>query len=97
MNPEFPKPVADISLSREEILRVVALLCAPDCAEEEKGVFLSALNQRGESAHELAGFAEALLGDSLPPELQALRPQIERDESHPLVELCGTGVTRRDS
>jgi anthranilate phosphoribosyltransferase len=91
MNPEFPNPVADTSLSREEILRAVALLCTADCAEEEKGAFLSALNQRGESAHELAGFAEALLGDSLPAELQALRPPIERDATHPLVELCGTG------
>jgi anthranilate phosphoribosyltransferase len=91
MNPEFPKPVAGISLSREEILSAVALLCDSDCAEEKKGAFLSSLNQRGESAYELAGFAEALLSDALPPELQAVRPRIERDEAHPLVELCGTG------
>lgn len=88
---EFPNPLSTNSLSREEIERAVLLLCSAGVDEEKKGGFLAALNQRGESAGELAGFAEALLGGKLPPELQAVSPGIEHEEDRPLVELCGTG------
>lgn len=84
MTSVFPNPATASSLSSAEISRSVSLLCDSSIQEESKGKFLTDLNQRGESAEELAGFASAFLG-------QAMRPGIERNEKHPLVELCGTG------
>jgi anthranilate phosphoribosyltransferase len=81
---KFPDPLMQHSLSREEILSAVRLLLCAEISEEVKGTFLSALNQRGETAGELAGFASVLLEE-------AVRPEIFRDESSPLMELCGTG------
>ncbi len=84
MSFEFPDPATTASLSHEEIAHVVSLLCNADVQEQRKTDFLTLLNQRGESAGELAGFAAELLK-------QAVSPMIERDEGRPLVELCGTG------
>jgi anthranilate phosphoribosyltransferase len=92
MIPEFPNPSSTLSLSREEIERSVLLLCSADVGEEKKGAFLAALNQRGESAEELAGFAEALLGKNLPPELQAVSPRIEHEEDRPLLLNISTAA-----
>lgn len=80
----FPAPFEISSLSEQEIARAATLLCDPRVDDDRKGAFLIALNRRGETAEELAGFAAALL-------TQAIRPTIDRDEDRPLVELCGTG------
>ena len=84
MSYEFPNPTSTNSLSSEEIVQAVALLCDAHQDDQSKGDFLSALNQRGESAEELAGFSCELLK-------RAVSPMIERDKEGPLVELCGTG------
>jgi anthranilate phosphoribosyltransferase len=84
MSDEFPNPAEIPSLSREEMARSIFLLCAAKVDEGKKKNFLTALNQRGESAEELAGFARELLKE-------AILPAIEHHKDHPLVELCGTG------
>ena len=84
MSFEFPNPTSTKSLSSEEIVQAVSLLCDAREDEQSKADFLSALNQRGETAGELAGFSSELLK-------RAVSPMIGREEDRPLVELCGTG------
>jgi anthranilate phosphoribosyltransferase len=84
MHQAFPNPALTSSLSPGEIAHASLLLCDATVDSDSKGAFLLALNQRGESAEELAGFAREFLS-------QAVVPIIENDEDRPLVELCGTG------
>lgn len=81
---QFPDPLATASLTVEEIARAIALLCNSTVPTSLKEAFLTALNHRGEKAAEMAGFAGELLK-------QSVKPEIERDDAHPMVELCGTG------
>ena len=69
------------SLAREEAIEAVGLLRKSSIPSEQKGAFLIALRMKGESSEELAGFAEALLQESI-----QVRPQ--RTD---LVDTCGTG------
>jgi anthranilate phosphoribosyltransferase len=83
----FPDPRLHSSLEEEGIGHAIDLLVGTEASEEQKGDFLTALHQRGETAEELAGFARALLGRSVVP-------AINRSEGGPLLELCGTGGDR---
>ncbi|MEI6323447.1 MAG: anthranilate phosphoribosyltransferase [bacterium] len=84
MDTLFPNPSVSIPLSNEEIALAIELLCDQGVPTKLKEEFLTQLNQREESAEELAGFSLELLK-------RAVRPEIDRDENRPLVELCGTG------
>jgi len=84
MNELFPDPLASTGLSDAEIVSSLGLLARMDVHDNDKGRFLSALHRRGETAAELAGFANALLE-------AGVKVVIERDPASPLLELCGTG------
>lgn len=84
MRPLFPDPVSRLSLSEGEISTAVVLLLEGGVEEESKARFLTTLHDRGETATELAGFAQVLLERSV-------SPVFDRSGSRPLVELCGTG------
>ena len=64
---EFPDPATHPSLSQEEMAHALDLLLRPEIAEEGKGRFLTELQRRGETAAELAGFAEILLDAGVMP------------------------------
>jgi anthranilate phosphoribosyltransferase len=87
MRPTFPDPRLHASLEEEGIAQAIDLLVGTEVSEEQKGDFLTALHQRGETAGELAGFATELLARSIVP-------AIKREEGGPLLELCGTGGDR---
>src|SRR4051812_17518444 len=53
----------------EEVSRAVEALLAVDGGEETKADFLVALRHKGETAEEIAGFAEALLRHAVDPEV----------------------------
>lgn len=53
-------PTRSRDLSRDEAREAMALVADARCAPEQVGAFLMALRMKGESAEELAGFAEAL-------------------------------------
>jgi anthranilate phosphoribosyltransferase len=87
MSKLFPDPLAKAQLSDSEIASSLDLLMREEIGEEPKGVFLSALHRRGETAAELAGFARAILD-------RGTKVALERDPGSPLLELCGTGGDR---
>ena len=67
---------------------VVAWLSDPEGDAVQKERFLEALQARGETAEELAGFAEALIGLAVDP--QILPGHLEG----PMLDVCGTGGDR---
>ena len=87
MNAPFPDPWLKSSLGDGDIACAINLLVGTEASQEQKGDFLIALHQRGETAEELAGFARVLLARSV-------FPKINRTEGGPLLELCGTGGDR---
>jgi len=87
MSQHFPDPFERPFLSDKEIADSVRLLLDESIPSQKKGIFLTSLHQRGETAQELAGFAMALLRG-------AIIPEITRGEEFPLLELCGTGGDR---
>src|SRR4051794_33467496 len=77
-------------LAPAEIVQAASALLAPEIDEASKGDFLSALRGKGETAAEIAGFAEALLAHAVNPEIDpALAPG-------PLLDVCGTGGDQLD-
>lgn len=87
MAESFPDPLSIPSFGVEEIDRSLDLLMGGNVADEAKERFLVALHARGETAAELAGFARVLLG-------RAVAPALDRSDSRPFLELCGTGGDR---
>ena len=87
MNDQFPDPLRYSALGKKEIASALDLLVESKVSEESKSKFLRALHQRGETARELAGFAEILLE-------RAVQPEIDRSHGTLLIELCGTGGDR---
>ena len=75
------------SLGIEEIDLSLDLLMGGGVPDEAKERFLVALHARRETASELAGFARVLLG-------RAVVPVLDRRDTRPLLELCGTGGDR---
>lgn len=79
-----------LDLTAAEIELVVERLTSAEVDEETKADFLCRLRAKGESAAEIAGFAEAMLRRSIDPGLDRTRLP------GPLIDLCGTGGDRSD-
>ena len=72
-------------LSGEMVAVAVAQLVAADVPDEAKGGFLKALRAKGETAAEIAAFAQALLARAIEPGLDPARLP------GPMLDVCGTG------
>ena len=72
-----------------QIGEAVAALISEKVPTAEKMEFLKALHAKGESAAEIAGFAQALLGHAMRPELDPARLP------GPMLDVCGTGGDRQ--
>lgn len=72
------------SLGRDEARGVMRAILAGEAAEVEIAALLGAMAARGETAEELAGFAEAMRAAAVPLPLK----DSEREQ---LVDTCGTG------
>ena len=77
-------------LTTGQIASAVSDLLSIDVADESKAGFLRALRQKGETADEIAAFAEALLA-------RAINPGIEPSRLlGPMLDICGTGGDRME-
>lgn len=76
------------SLSREQIVDAVVALTDPDLAPEAKAEFLMALNAKGETVEEIAGFARELRERAVRPVLD------EATRNGEILDVCGTGGDR---
>ena len=72
-------------LAPEEIGGAAGALLSLEVDETSKGDFLTALRAKGETAAEIAGFAQALLAHAVDPEIDPARAP------GPLLDVCGTG------
>jgi anthranilate phosphoribosyltransferase len=75
-------------LAPEQVVLAAGALLSLQVDETEKGDFLTALRTKGETAAEIAGFAQALLAHAVDPELDPARAP------GPLLDVCGTGGDR---
>jgi anthranilate phosphoribosyltransferase len=66
------------------IQEVVAALISSDVADSEKSALLRALREKGETAGEIAAFANAMLA-------LALDPKIPTEPEVAILDVCGTG------
>lgn len=87
MKGSFADPCAVTSLGREHVAAAIELLLDSGVPSVAKKEFLDRLHRRGESASELALFAEILLSRAVIPDLGPFRGE-------ELLELCGTGGDR---
>jgi len=76
---------AGSDLSSSEISYAVTLLLAEKANVAEKADFLTSLQQKGESAEEIAGFVEQLIGRAIDPRIDPA------NLSGPMIDVCGTG------
>lgn len=72
------------NLSREEARETMDLLMRGEATDSQTASLLTALRMKGETAEELAGFAESMRGHAL-----RIEPRV-----HPLLDTCGTGGDR---
>jgi anthranilate phosphoribosyltransferase len=77
-------------LSPGQIEEAVAALLDPQREDSAKADFLKALRQKGETAGELAGFAQCLLKRAVDPQLDPARLP------GPVLDVCGTGGDQMD-
>ncbi|MFZ1055223.1 MAG: anthranilate phosphoribosyltransferase [Opitutaceae bacterium] len=70
-------------LAPEEVRRAAALLASAEAADEVKAAFLLALSRKGETAAELAAFAQFFRTLALDPGMQAWAPRA--------IDIVGTG------
>lgn len=75
-------------LSAAACAEAVAWLADPAAESGEKERFLEVLQGRGETVGEIAGFAQALIGLALDPQIAP------GDLAGPMVDVCGTGGDR---
>jgi anthranilate phosphoribosyltransferase len=88
MQPFLEAIHAGSELSQAECAGAVSWLADPGADAAEKELFLERFQLRGETAGELAGFARALIG-------LAVDPQIAPGELEgPMLDVCGTGGDR---
>lgn len=66
-----------------EVVSVADDLLSADFSDDEKADFLGALHKRGETADEIAAFADAFLGHAQPFAVEA--------SLRPVLDVCGTG------
>lgn len=72
-------------LDLAQIEHAVSQLIDPGVPEADKTTFLTALRTKGESAHEIAGFARSMLARAVDP---GIAPA---NVPGPLLDVCGTG------
>jgi anthranilate phosphoribosyltransferase len=77
-------------LSAAQIAQSVTALLDAETGDATKGDFLRALRAKGETAGEIAGFAEALLARAVDPEIDPAKLD------GPMLDVCGTGGDRMD-
>ena len=77
------------ALNAEQVEEAVARLLEPAVSETEKMDLLKALRTKGETAEEIAAFAQALLKRAVPVALNRERLP------GPAIDFCGTGGDRR--
>jgi anthranilate phosphoribosyltransferase len=81
--------IAELKAGRDldaaQIDVAVGALAATDVGEAQKADFLKALRDKGETAHELAGFVQALIARAVDPGLD-----LEKLPG-PVIDICGTG------
>jgi anthranilate phosphoribosyltransferase len=77
-------------LEAAQIAQAVAALLDTDVDDATKGGFLRALRAKGETAGEIAGFAEALLARAIDPEIDPAKVP------GPMLDVCGTGGDRME-
>lgn len=75
-------------LSPVECENAVDLLAGSSANADEKGAFLTALREKGETAGEIAGFVEALLNRAVDPGIRL------QNLAGPVIDVCGTGGDR---
>jgi anthranilate phosphoribosyltransferase len=85
MQPLFDALHSDAELSPDACAAAVAWLADPAADAAEKGRFLEAFKRRGETAGELAAFAQALIGLAVDPEI------LPAHVGGPMLDVCGTG------
>lgn len=83
----FPDPETSVPLAGAQVGAVMDLLLDSDVPAAAKKDFLHGLHRRGETAQELALFAEIFLSRAVLPDLGTLR-------NDDILELCGTGGDR---
>jgi anthranilate phosphoribosyltransferase len=81
----LPRLVGGERLTREESAAAIRAIVRGECDPAQVGAFLALLAQRGESAEELAGGAEALRSEAVP----------FPSAGGPLLDTCGTGGDHR--
>ena len=74
-----------LDLTGEMVDAAVAALVSTDAADASKADFLKALRTKGETAAEIAAFAQALLARAVDPGLDPVRL------AGPVLDVCGTG------
>jgi anthranilate phosphoribosyltransferase len=81
----LPRLIGGERLSREESAAAIRAIVRGECDPAQVGAFLVLLAQRGETADELAGGAEALRSEAVP----------FPSPPGPLLDTCGTGGDHR--
>jgi anthranilate phosphoribosyltransferase len=77
--------LAGRELSESQLLSAADALLSDSVEDQEKADFLTTLSKKGETAAEIAGFANAFLS-------RAVVPEIDRTKiASPLLDVCGTG------
>jgi anthranilate phosphoribosyltransferase len=74
-----------VDLTASEISLAVGLLLSDETSDALKSDFLAALHHKGESADEIAGFAEQLIARAVDPQIE------EKTVRGPIVDISGTG------
>jgi anthranilate phosphoribosyltransferase len=77
-------------LNAAQIAQAAAALLEAETDDGAKGDFLRALRAKGETAAEIAGFAEALLARAVDPEIDPAKLP------GPMLDVCGTGGDRME-
>jgi anthranilate phosphoribosyltransferase len=76
-------------LTPDQVEHAVATLTADSVSDAKKAEFLKALRRKGETAEEIAAFAQALLARAVPVPLDPARLP------GPTIDVCGTGGDRQ--
>ena len=78
-----------VALDAAQSREAVEALISADVSDREKKEFLKALRAKGETAGEIAAFAEALLAHAVDPQLDPAQLP------GPMLDVCGTGGDQR--
>ena len=77
-------------LTHAQVEEAVAALTSDGIPDDSKASFLSALRTKGETAAEIAAFAQALLARAIDPGIDPAQ------QSGPVLDVCGTGGDKMD-